>query len=143
MPNQDDSQPRVIRKVALASFKDGKIMQVRDNKNTEVFIAPGGKVEQGESDAECLERELKEELKVALDPKSLSFLCEFNGPAHGHPANVSLNIRFYQAKLIGKPSPNEEIVEISYFDSSSDPKHLSEIARTQIFPWLKEHGYIN
>ncbi|MBI4033539.1 NUDIX domain-containing protein [Candidatus Saccharibacteria bacterium] len=128
--------------MALAVFKDGKIMVVRDNKNDEVFYAVGGKVEEGETDVECLKREVKEELDVDLDPQSIKFLHEFNGPPHGKPDAI-LNMRFYEAKIMGEPHPTEEIVEIQYFDSAVDQKHLSEIARTQIFPWLKAHGYIN
>lgn len=138
----ENNQPRILRKVGLAYFKDGKLLQVRDNKNTEVFIVPGGKIEEGETDIECLKREIKEELDVDLDENSISFLHEFTGPAHGKP-NTLLNIRFYQAELIGEPRPTEEIVEIGYFDSKSDTKHISEIGHTQFFPWFKEHGYIN
>ena len=140
MPKTADNQ--IIRKVALAYFEDGKMMQVRDEKSTEVFIAPGGKIEKEESDIDCLKREVKEELSAELDPDSISFLHEFTGPAHGKPG-VKLNIRFYTARIIGAPKPAQEVVEIKFFDSKSDPKHLSEIARTQFFPWFKDHGYID
>lgn len=139
---ENNSEPRIIRKVALALFKDKKLMQVRDNKNDEVFYAVGGKVEPGESDMQCLKREVKEELDVDLEDSTISFLHEFTGPAH-NKSNTLLNVKFYEAKLVGEPSPAEEIVEIGYFDSSSDLKHLSEIGREQFFPWFKEHGYIN
>ncbi len=140
MPKPED-KPRVIRKVALAYFKDKKLIVGRDNKNAEVFVAIGGKVEEGESDIDCLKREVKEEIYTELDPASVKFLHEFNGPAHGKPDAV-LNIRFYEGQIIGQPKPTQEIVEIDYFDSHTDPKHLSEISRTQVFPWLKDHGYI-
>lgn len=143
MPGPDDNQkPRIIHKVALAYFKDKRIMQVRDNRNDEVFYAVGGKKEEGETDIECLKREVREELAVDLDEPSITFIHEFTGPAHGKP-NTLLNIRFYQADLMGEPKPTEEIVEIGFFDTHSDLRHISEIGRTQFFPWFKEHGYIN
>ncbi|MBI2285823.1 NUDIX domain-containing protein [Candidatus Saccharibacteria bacterium] len=138
----DDSPPRIIHKVALAHFKDGKIMVVRDNKNVEVFILPGGKIEEGETDIECLKREVQEELSVDVKPGSEKFLHAFIGPAHGKEG-VKLDIRLYQADFIGEPAPTQEIVEIDYFDSSTDERKISEIGRTQILPWLKKHGYIN
>jgi 8-oxo-dGTP diphosphatase len=141
---KSENKPRIIRKIGLAEFKDKKVLLGRDNKNNEVFIMIGGKVEEGESDIECLNREVREELEVGLDQSSIKFLHEFNGPAHGHDKKmVVLNIRVYEANFVGEPQTTEEIVEINYFDSTVDPKHLSEIGRTQIFPWLKSNGYIN
>ena len=142
MPETENNQAKkVIYKVALAYFKDGKVLLVRDNKNEEVFIMPGGKIEEGESDLDCLNREVKEELSVEIKPGSATFLHQFLGPAHGKDA--LLDIKLYQAEFNGEPRPTQEIVEISYFDTSDDPKHFSEIGQTQIMPWLKEHNYIN
>ena len=132
---------KLIRKAALAVFKDKKIMQVRTNTQAEVFYAPGGKYEEGEDDIACLKREIREELGCELDVSSLKFLQEFEDEAHGEQA--MLNVRFYIGKLIGEPKPCSEIVEIGYFDTNSNPKNLSVIAKRTIFPWLKEHGYIN
>jgi 8-oxo-dGTP diphosphatase len=135
---------RLIRKSGLAYFKDKKILMGRDNKNDTVFIMIGGKVEEGETYEQCLIRETQEELEVEIEPSSIKLLKEFYGPAHGQDKDkVLLNINLYQADIIGEPKTTEEIVEIDYFDSGTDPKHISEIGQTQIFPWLKEHGYIN
>lgn len=131
---------RVIFKVALAVFKDKKILQVRTKKQPEVFYTLGGKIEKGESDIDCIKREVKEELGCQVDETSLRFLKEFEDVAHD---GGILNVRLYEGKLIGKPKPSSEVVEIGYFDTSSDPKNLSVIAKRTIFPWLKEHGYIN
>ena len=114
---------RVIYKAALAVFKDKKMLQVRTNKESDVFYTLGGKIEEGESDLECLKREVKEEIDCEIEESSIKFLSEFEDVAHGKDA--LLNVRMYQGKLI------------------SDQKNLSEIAKRTIFPWLKKHGYIN
>lgn len=132
---------KLIKKAALALFLDKKIMQVRTSNQKEVFYALGGKYEKGEDDIACLKREIKEELGCEIDESSLKFLQEFEDEAHGEQA--MLNVRFYTGRLIGEPKPTSEIVEIGYFDSNSDPKKLSVIAKRTIFPWLKKHGYIN
>jgi len=131
---------RLIKKVALAYFKDGKMLQVRDNKQSSVFYTLGGKIEEGESDIECLKREVKEEIDCEIEEGSIKFLKEFQDEAHG---GGILNVRLYEGELIGEPKPSSEIVEIGYFDTNSDPKNLSVIAKKVIFPWLKGHGYIN
>ncbi len=131
---------KVIQKVALAFFKNGKMLQVRTKKQNEIFYTLGGKIEKGESDLECLKREVKEEIGCGIDDGSLKFLKEFEDVAHG---GGILNLKLYEGKIIGEPKASSEIVEIGYFDTQSDPKKLSVIAQRTIFPWLKMHGYIN
>lgn len=132
---------RIIKKIALAVFKEGKILQVRTNKQDKVFYALGGKIEEGETDIDCLKREVKEELGCKIDESSIKFLKEFEDVAHGDQA--MLNMRMYEGKLRGEPKPSSEIVEFGYFDSNSSKENLSVIAQRTIFPYLKEKGYIN
>ncbi len=133
---------KVIKKAAVAVFKDGKLLQVRSRKQEDVFFTLGGKIEKGESEIECLKREVKEEIGCEVNEKSIKFLHEFEDIAHGK-VEALVNIKMYTGSLIGEPKPTSEIAEIGYFDSNSDKKHLSTIAKRLIFPWLKEHGYIN
>lgn len=132
----------IIRKVALAVFEKKKILLVRSSQKDEVFYSLGGKIKAGESDLECLKREVFEEVGCSLDEESLKFLHEFNGPAHGYNNSV-LSVKLYEGKLKGDPKPSSEIFEIGFFDSNSPKKNLSEIAQTQILPWLKKKGYID
>lgn len=132
---------KIIGKVALAVFKKKKLLQVRTHQQEQVFYTLGGKVEEGESEIECLKREVREEVGCEVDESSLKFLHEFEDVAHGKEDTL-VNIRMYMGNLIGEPKPTSEVSEIGYFDSNSDKRHLSEIAQRQIFPWLKEHGYI-
>lgn len=132
---------RIIIKVALASFRNKKILLVRTAEQKNIFYTLGGKPKTGENDLDCLKREVWEEVGVGIDESSLKFLTEFEDVAHGKKDTL-LKIRLYEGKLIGKPKPSGEIVEIGYFDSMSDKIHLSEIAQRKIFPWLKKHGYI-
>ena len=115
------------------------MLQVRTRKQPEVFYTLGGKIEKGETDLECLRREVKEE--IGCEVTSIKFLHEFEDLAHGEQA--MLHLKMYEGILIGDPKPSSEIVEIGWFDSKSDPKNLSIIARRTIFPWLKKQGYIN
>lgn len=131
----------IIRKVALALFKDKKLLQVRTHRENHVFFTLGGKIEEGESEIECLKREVREEIGCKLEESSIKFLTEFEDVAHGKDARV--NIKMYEGQLIGEPKPGSEVVEIGYFDTQSSKKNLSTIAQRTIFPWLKKHGFIN
>lgn len=133
---------KIIKKVALAVFKDKKMLQVRTGKQPEVFYTLGGKIDEGESEVECLKREVMEEIGCEVDEKSLKFLHEFEDVAHGKEETM-LNVRLYEGKLKDEPKPSSEVVEIGYFDTDSNPENLSVIAKRTIFPWLKVHGYIN
>lgn len=132
---------RIIRKISLAVFRDKKILMVRTSKQSTVFYTLGGKIKQGESDIDCLKREVWEELRCEMDEKLLEYITTFEDVAHGDQA--MLHLKMYKGKLIGEPKPSSEIVEIGWFDTGSDFKNLSTIAKRTIFPWLKEYGYIN
>ena len=99
-------------------------------------------MKEGESDMECLKREVWEEIDCDIKDSSIKFLAQFRDVAHGKE-DILINIIMYEGQLIGNPKPSSEVVEIGYFDTMSDKKHLSTIAQRTIFPWLKDHGYIN
>lgn len=133
---------KIIRKVALAVFKDKKMLQVRSYTQQSVFYTLGGKPKEGESDIEALKREVKEEIGCDIEKSSVNFLTHFEDVAHGKE-NTLVNIDMYIGKLIGEPVPSSEVVEIGYFDTNSPKENLSVIAQRTIFPWLKVHGFIN
>jgi 8-oxo-dGTP pyrophosphatase MutT (NUDIX family) len=135
------NKPTLIRKSALAVFKDKKILLTREEKNDNAFYMLGGTIEPGEDEIDCLNREVQEEVATTIKEGSLKFLAEFEDIAHGR-ANARINIKLYEGELVSNPTPSNEVVELKYFDSNIDPKHLTPVS-IQIFKWLKEHDYIN
>jgi 8-oxo-dGTP diphosphatase len=71
-----------IDKLAWVCLKEGRILCAR-SKGKEMFYMPGGKREKGETDAQALARELKEELTIDIVPDSLKFVGIFEAQAHG------------------------------------------------------------
>jgi 8-oxo-dGTP diphosphatase len=133
------SEKKIIRKAALLVFKDNKIMLARSRKNAEVFYMLGGKFEPGESDEDCLKREVKEEIGCEIVPGSLKFLHEFSATPHGAgKEDILLVESVYMGEISGNPTPQSEIAEIRYFNASIDQKHLTPMSE-QIFTWLVDN----
>ncbi len=93
------SLPRVI--VAAVIIVDGRVLAAERSGPPEVagrWEFPGGKVEAGETDAEALARECREELGVRVD------VGQRIGPdvplAHGRAV-----LRVFQAELLGGDQP--------------------------------------
>lgn len=131
----------IIRKTALAVFKDKKMLMVRSSKNKDAFYTLGGKIEENESEIDSLHREIREEVSCEIKDGSLIFLREFLAPAHGKE-NTLVNIKLYSGELSSDPVPSSEIAEIAYFDTMVKSRHLTPVT-FEIFDWLKDAGYIN
>lgn len=136
----EDKEHSVIQKVGLAIFKNKKILMAR-YKGIEIFYFVGGKLRAGESELECLIRKVPDEITADLAQNTAKFLGEFEDIADG-TVNTRLRIKLYEGKLLGESRPNNDVEEVRYFDTS-DMTGLSVIAKNKIFPWLKEHEYIN
>lgn len=111
-----------IDKVAWIHIRDGKVLAAR-TKGKEAFYIPGGKREGFESDVECLQREILEELSVNIRPDTLQLFGVFKAPAHGKPTGTNVIMKCYFADHTGEPSPANEIEELgwlSYADIHSD-----------------------
>ena len=120
----------------ILSNDEAKFLTCVKNHFTSDFILPGGKFEKGETDKECLIREIKEELDVKTDETSLEFVGEYTDVAAGDPTK-DVMIRLYKGKIIGKLKPTNEIIEFHWLakDDLSHPR-LSPIVKNKILPDL-------
>ena len=125
----------IIDKVALIHLKDGKILTAR-SKGKEKFYIPGGKREEGESDEECLAREVMEELTVEVDLTTSKYMGVFSAQADGKPQGVEVKMTCYQAKLIGTPIASSEIEELKWLNYAD--RNLTSHVDKVIFEYLKE-----
>lgn len=118
----------VIDKLALIYIKDRKVL-VSLSRGKDTWYLPGGKREQGETDEMALKREVREELSVALAPKSISRYGAFEAQAHGMPAGTVVRMTCYMADIVGDIVPANEIEQVQfvgYRDNTkiSDVDHL-------------------
>lgn len=127
-----------FNKIGLLILDDeqAKFLVCEKDNFTNDFIMPGGKIEEGENDIECLKRELAEELQVDVDEASLKFIGEYLDVAAGDWTK-DVSIKLYLGKIIGKPKPSQEIIGIEWLskDDLSHPR-LSPIIKNKIIPDL-------
>lgn len=128
----------MIDKVGAIIIRDKKMLVARSKSKTWFFI-PGGTRENGESDEECLRREIMEELATEIE--ILGFYGEFITEATGKPDKIKL--RAYFCRPLTEPKASSEIAELAWADSSFDPERLGNVLKLVLFPKLREDGYIS
>lgn len=105
----DESKPRI--RIAAIIIEDGKILLVK-GRGYEYIWTPGGKLEEGETDEECLKRELKEE--IGVDLIEAKFFREYPGFSFFNPAK-KMDQRVYLIKIKGDIKPDMEIENFLWF----------------------------
>ena len=76
-----------LTKIALLLLNDDqtKFLVCEKENLPSDFIMPGGQIEEGESDGECLQREIGEELSCEWDEPSIELVGEYEDFASGDP----------------------------------------------------------
>ncbi|MEL6918676.1 MAG: NUDIX domain-containing protein [Bacteroidota bacterium] len=127
----------IIDKLAWIHIVDQQILSTR-SKGKEKYYIPGGKREEGESDAEALIREIKEELSVDLDPASLEYIRIFEAQADGHKNGIIVRMTCYYGSYQGILKPDSEIAEMVWLNYK-DYEKIADVDKL-IFDFLKEKG---
>jgi 8-oxo-dGTP pyrophosphatase MutT (NUDIX family) len=126
-----------VNKVGLLVLRDDRLLLCRKGRDTSKLILPGGRIEAGESDLECLAREVREELgDVSLE--AVEYLGTYQDrAAFDDPSIVkTLRIVLYRGRLRGHPTPSAEIAELVWFGPDSDRRDLTPILLNRILPDL-------
>ncbi|WP_265522683.1 NUDIX hydrolase [Oerskovia flava] len=108
-----------LRTVGWVNVRDGRLLTVRSTGKDRFFM-PGGKVEDGESDAQALVREIREELGVLLDPTTVrpGFVAE--APGHGLGGRlVRMHCLYADPEPSSpEPAPHAEIAELAWLTAA-------------------------
>ena len=126
-----------INKVGLLVLRDERLLLCRKGRDTSKLILPGGRIEAGESDLECLAREVREELgDVSLE--TVEYLGTYQDRASFDDPSIvkTLRIVLYRGRLRGRPTPSAEIAELVWFSPDSDRRDLTPILLNRILPDL-------
>jgi 8-oxo-dGTP diphosphatase len=128
-------------KAGLLAIRDNKILLCRKKHTTSLLIVPGGCFEPGETAAQCLEREVREELGEAVSAGPIEYIGTYvDVAAGGEQEAKTVRVELYRADLIGDPAASSEIKELVWFEPDGDPALLSPTLRNRILPDLRERG---
>lgn len=103
-----------IDKLAFIELQNRKVLETK-SRGKDTWYIPGGKREEGESDAEALIREIKEELSVDIDPRSMVLYGVFEAEAHGKAVGTIVRMTCYMATYTGDLKPNAEVEMMDWF----------------------------
>jgi 8-oxo-dGTP diphosphatase len=123
----------VLYTVGLVVIQNTHLLLVR-KMNTSKFMLPGGKIDPGEHEIACLERELHEELQCQIHKETLHHLGEFTDVAANEP-DTFVTMKLYKGQLIGTVQPSREIEEIYWLDMQK-PKQIliAPLVQNHILP---------
>lgn len=109
------------------------------SKGKDFFVAPGGKVEKGETAFEALKRELKEEVNIIVGETALESFGTFYAPAAGDEKNILRMDVFLVKSYDGRLSPGAEVEEITWVSSKiPNTIKVGSIFEHHVIPKLKE-----
>jgi 8-oxo-dGTP diphosphatase len=131
---------KVIDSVSWVFVRDRRLLTVR-TRGKEKFYLPGGKREAGESDVECLCREIREELGVELDPRSFSLFAVLDELADGYSDGRRVHMTAYTARYDGQLRPGREIAELAWLGAADG--HRCPPAGRRVLGVLAERGEID
>jgi mutator protein MutT len=132
-----------IHKAAGIIIQDRKLLFTRA-KDMDFFIAPGGKIEPGETVKQALVRELKEELDIVVDEADLHHFDQHTAEAAGHKGKMVHMQIFIVAKWLGTIKANSEIEELHWLGSHIPvDMQVGSIFGGKVLPALKEQGLID
>jgi 8-oxo-dGTP pyrophosphatase MutT (NUDIX family) len=128
------ARPRqILIAAAVLAGPDGRVLLVR-KRGTSVFMQPGGKIEPGEAPLAALQREVHEELGLAIDPGAPRYLGRFSAPA-AHETDATVVAEAFWLDIASTPTAQAEIEEVRWVDPL-DPGEiaLAALSRQHILP---------
>lgn len=131
-----------VFKAGAVIIKDRKFLVTR-SIGKDIFVAPGGKLEIGETSKQALIRELWEEIEITIRESDFEHFGRFTAQAAGNETKTVQMDVFIVYGLIGEPKPSQEIEEIMWINSNITGIKLGSIFEHEVMPLLKEKNLID
>ena len=127
-------------KYALCIIRYNRLLVLEEADN-EFYLMPGGKPEAGESAEQTLKREIKEEIGVELDTRTLHYVGAFEDVAAGD-TDARVHIELYSGDFSGEMKPSSEVTRLVWFSPKDDIAKLAPVTRNKILPALLTQGLL-
>lgn len=132
-----------IRKMMGILIKDRKVLVTR-TRGKDIFVGPGGKITEHESDRDALIRELREELQIDVTPKDLRDFGSYTAIAAGEENKTVFAHVFLVHNWRGEIFAANEVEEVRWLTSKKEKGiKLGSIIENEIIPQLKIMGLID
>lgn len=127
--------------IAAACITDSlnRLLVVRKH-GSEIFMQPGGKIEQGEQPIETLVREIKEELQLDIPLNSPEIIGSFEAPAANEPGYL-VKAELFRINLTDSPNlkASAEIAEARWITHADIPFiNMAPLMHTYVLPLWKK-----
>ena len=113
-----------INKIAALCIRDKKLLVVHKKKIG--YISLGGKINQGETDLQCLEREVKEEIGCTV--KNPKHFATFEGPTHDFKQTLRMVCYFCDIEGEITLNPEDTIDGYRWIGKEDLPEIENELA---------------
>ena len=114
------------------------------SKNKNCFYLPGGKIDEGETAAKALCREIAEEMNVTIGEHELKYYTHITAPAYGEENGIIMEQDCFFLHRGVTPQASAEIGELKYFSLKD---YLSETNRAPgavlVLERLQQDGLID
>lgn len=117
-------KPDIIKIASLPLNENGQLLIVKPKRKS-IWIPLGGKIEDGETDEQCLKREIREELNVEAKGNAIHFVDTPIEPAANEPEK-SVMIRFYLLNVPENLQPDNDEIEEYRWISKADVEKIKK-----------------
>jgi 8-oxo-dGTP diphosphatase len=131
---------KTIHKAGMLVVEDDRILLCVKRGPEARLILPGGKIEKGETEEECLQRELREELGKV---RGVGLWKIGTYMDRAVDKDRIIRIELFGGQLEGVPSARAEIAGIVWFSERDDRMRLAPSIRNRILPDVIGRGILN
>jgi 8-oxo-dGTP pyrophosphatase MutT (NUDIX family) len=127
----------------LLLIQDRKLLMAY-SKNKQCFYLPGGKLDDSETAAEALCREIAEELNIAISEPDLEYHVHITAPAYGEETGTIMEQDCFILNHPVSPKPSAEIGEIKFFSLNEYTLEANQApGALLVLQQLRAEGYID